>query len=70
MNAKTTDLHHREERVMKDPVKEHRSCSKEDIKKEQPEKLAEDTPEKLFPNTNVPCSLLPRKPTEKSTSKN
>jgi hypothetical protein len=55
---------------MKDPAKEHKSCSKEDIKKEQPEKLAEDTPEKPFLNTNVPCSLLPRKPTEKSTRKN
>jgi hypothetical protein len=27
------DLHHKETRVMMDPVEEHRSVSKEDIKK-------------------------------------
>jgi len=61
--AETTDLHHREARVMKDPAEEHRFGTKEDIKKAQSEKLAEDTPEKSLPNTDVPCSLLPGKPT-------
>jgi hypothetical protein len=55
---------------MKDPIEEHKSGSKEDIKKAHPEKLAEDTPEKPLPNTDVPCSLLPRKPIEKSIRKN
>jgi len=52
---------------MKDPAEEHRSGFKEDIKKAQSEKLVGDTPEKQLPNTDVPCSLLPRKPTEKRT---
>jgi hypothetical protein len=34
---------------MKDPTEEHRSGSKEDIKKTQPKKLAGDTPEKPLP---------------------
>jgi len=56
---------------MKDPTEEHRSGSKEDIKKKtQLEKLTEDAPKKLLPNTDVLCSLLPGKPTEKSTKKN
>jgi len=54
---------------MKDPAEEHRSGFKEDIKKAQSEKLVGDTPEKQLPNTDVPCSLLPRKPTEKRTIK-
>jgi hypothetical protein len=44
---------------MKDPVEEHRSGSKEDIKKAQPEKLPGNTTEKSLPNTDVSCSLLP-----------
>jgi hypothetical protein len=67
--AETTDLHHKEARVMKDPAEYHRSSSKEDIKKAQPEKLIGDTPEKPLPNTDVPCSLLSGKPTRKSTRK-
>jgi hypothetical protein len=55
---------------MKDSAEEHRSSSKEDIKKAQPEKLVGDTPKKQLPNTDVPRSLLPGKPTEKSTRKN
>jgi hypothetical protein len=70
MTAKITDLHYKEAGVMKDPIKEHRSGSKEDIKKAQPEKLAGDTLEKPLPNTEALCSLLPGKSTEKSTRKN
>jgi hypothetical protein len=54
---------------MKDPAEKHRSDSKEDIKKAQPEKFAGDTPGKPLSNTNVPCSLLPRKPIEKAQGK-
>jgi len=66
----SNDLHHREARVMKDPAEEHKSSSKEDINKAQLEKLAGDTQEKPLPNIDVPCSLLPGKPIEKSTRKN
>jgi hypothetical protein len=55
---------------MKDPAEEHRSSSNEDINKGQLEILAGDTLENLLPNTDVSCSLLPRKPIEKSTRKN
>jgi hypothetical protein len=66
----SNDLHYREVRVMKDPAEEDISDSKEDIKNAQPEKFVGDTPEKPLPNIDVLCSLLPRKPIEKSTRKN
>jgi hypothetical protein len=56
---------------MNDPIEEHRSGSKEDIKKAQQKKLTGDTPEKPpLLNTDVSCSFLPGKPTERSTRKN
>jgi hypothetical protein len=54
---------------MKDPAEEHRFGSKEYIEKAQSEKLVGDTPKKSLPNTEVPCSLLPGKPTEKAQGK-
>jgi hypothetical protein len=65
----SNNLHHIKVRVMKDPAKEHNFGSKEDIKKAQPEKLVGDTPEKPLPNTDIPCSLLPRKSTRKKLKK-